>query len=340
MDTKEGVFTFGIDPPPTQTASSSAQAATEARIADIVAKLRAAFVTSADLAALQIEERPRILGEWMRAGDLGLIFAARGVGKSWLSMLMADAIAECRPLGQWEQGDAEHRVVYLDAEMNLPDTKKRSMALGLDRPGWLQNELVFDNLGRGLNIADPEDQAALERFLEPGDVFFIDNLSTAAAGMEENNNDDWERVRDWLLRLRRRTVTVILIHHAGRNGEMRGASRREDMAHWVMKLEKDGEEDGPTAITSTFTKCRNCQASAAPPLRWRLYDHSGHITYDCQRMNNLDRMLGLIVDGVETAKELAEELEVSKGCVSKWARKLESQGTISIEGGKYYPKAA
>jgi hypothetical protein len=44
--------------------------------------LTKAVRTSPELQALEIEPRPRIHGEWLKEGDLGFIFAARGVGKT------------------------------------------------------------------------------------------------------------------------------------------------------------------------------------------------------------------------------------------------------------------
>jgi hypothetical protein len=46
--------------------------------------------------------------------------------------------------------------------------------------------------------------------------------------MRENEADSWELVNNWLLDLRRRKIAVVIIHHAGRSGEMRGTSKRED----------------------------------------------------------------------------------------------------------------
>ncbi len=37
----------------------------------------------------------------------------------------------------------------------------------------------------------------------------------------------------WLLDLRRRKIAVVIVHHAGRSGEMRGTSKREDNVFWI-----------------------------------------------------------------------------------------------------------
>ena len=62
-------------------------------------------------------------------------------------------------------------------------------------------------------------QAVTERCIATGvKVLILDNLSTLASGMKENEADAWELVNNWLLDLRRRKIAVVIIHHAGRSG--------------------------------------------------------------------------------------------------------------------------
>lgn len=299
--------------------------------------LREILITSSELIKLPIVPRPKILGEWMREGDLGYLYAPRGHGKTWLAMLLGNSIAEGKSLGEWKEGELSRRIIYFDAEMNLPDVQERSRLIGIksDQFVWLQNERVFQHLRRGLNIAETSDQAAMAEMLEEGDVFIIDNLSTAASGMSENDNDAFDRIKDWLLELRGRKITVLIVHHAGRNGEMRGASRREDMAHWIISLKDDSGDGEQKAWLTHFKKCRNCQASEAPSLRWIIETNNDRLTYQCERHSGPEAMLALIRDGIETATDLAEELSVTKGCISKWAKKLASEGKIKITERKY-----
>jgi putative DNA primase/helicase len=48
-------------------------------------------------------------------------------------------------------------------------------------------------------------------------------------------------MQNWLLKLRRRGVAVLLIHHAGVNGRQRGTSRREDAPDTVIALRRPGD---------------------------------------------------------------------------------------------------
>lgn len=299
--------------------------------------LRDTLITAGNLLAKELTPRPKVLGAWLKEGDLGYLFAPRGHGKTWLAMLIGNAIAECKALGEWAAGEKPRWVVYFDAEMNLPDVQERAKLIGIHSTqfAWLQNELVFEQLRRGLNIAEVADQAALSEMLDEGDVFIIDNLSTAASGMAENDNDAFDRIKDWLLSLRGRKITVIIVHHAGRNGLMRGASRREDMAHWIISLKDDSGDGEMKAWVTDFKKCRNCQAMEAPSLRWTIQTRDGRLTYTCEKHSGPEAMFALIRDGVESPKDLSEEMGVTSGCISKWAKKLHVAGRITIKERKY-----
>ena len=54
-----------------------------------------------------------------------------------------------------------------------------------------------------------------------------------AQGQRESDADGWTTMQQWLLRLRRRGVSVLVVHHAGKNGEQRGISNREDVARYL-----------------------------------------------------------------------------------------------------------
>jgi hypothetical protein len=147
---------------------------------------------------------------------------------------------------------------------------------------------------------------------------------------------------NWLLAIRRAGITIVLIHHAGRNGEMRGTSRREDAAHWILKLEDAGDSDSAGAgIKSRFTKNRNARDGSAscPPLIWTLTTESGNLTVTCDRHSDVDAFVDLVKGGMTSAKEIASELGVSTGTVSKWAKKAQDSGRIVISGRKYLPPA-
>src|SRR6516165_10284170 len=111
-----------------------------------------------------------------------------------------------------------------------------------------------------VNIADQVWQAAIIRACDQKAIkaVILDNLSCLSPDVDENDGVSWSALLlNWTLSMRRRGTAVIFIQHAGRAGvDMRGHSRREDPANWIIRLDKAeqvGEEIG-AKFKSVFTK--------------------------------------------------------------------------------------
>src|SRR5262249_40324320 len=86
--------------------------------------LAESVVTSSELHDLQLTPRKKLLDEWFCEGDLGFIFAFRGVGKTWLALAIAQALATGGKLGDWK-ADKAVKVLYVDSEMPPDLMRKR-----------------------------------------------------------------------------------------------------------------------------------------------------------------------------------------------------------------------
>ncbi len=308
------------------------------------ALFKSSTVSGSTLQDMEIPEREILLSPFFRAGDYGIIFAPRGVGKSWLSLMLAKALTEGGKLGSHWEAALSKKALYLDAEMNLYDLQKRCQQLAIknDQFHLLSHEIIFtesdDQLS--LNLADPNQQEALKQhcLAEEINVLILDNLSTAFKGLNENESDSWEQVSPWLLEFRRHGIAVVLVCHAGRNGNIRGTSRREDMAHWILSLEESdtGQEEGHEFKTR-FTKQRNCTDSEVPALAWTMKEGKDEMQITTTTIDLKNQMIDLINGGMSSAKDLAEELGKTRGCISKWAKKATEEGKIRNVNGRYLP---
>jgi hypothetical protein len=311
-------------------------------VVELFERMRKAVLSSIELSQLEVPARKNVLGSWCKQGDLGFIFGERGCGKTWLVGSIACYAARGIPLFDWTIEQAWN-VLWIDGEMPLSDFKDRVISL-LDVPNEklsiLHHEHFFD-LGLGsLNLADHITQQALLLLCLERDahLLIIDNLSCLFSGMLENDSEEWEKVLPWLLELRRMGVTVIIVHHASRAGTMRGSSKREDCAAWIIKVEAvlghDQNEEGAHFSTS-FTKQRT---GHRPELQrdWVFKTNGdGEAEISSQEKGFDEKIYELIKNGLDSATDLALEMGCSKGTISKCVKRLIERKLITKSGRAY-----
>ena len=304
----------------------------------------AAVVTSSELHDLELIPRKKLLGDWFCEGDLGFIFAFRGVGKTWLALAIAEALSTGGKLGDWQTHERV-KVLYIDGEMPSDLMRSRCEGLGATNGNlqFLNHEILFDRTGKVLNITNREIQDAItERCLTSGvKVLILDNLSTLASGMRENEADSWELVNNWLLDLRRRKIAVVIVHHAGRSGEMRGTSKREDNVFWIIALDdakKDADDKRGARFISRFTKPSRNTQEEMPAYEWHFVtdEPTGLVSVGHKLAQTMDVFLGLIEDGVTECGQIAQEMKTSPATISRLAKRAIDAGKIIKKSREYF----
>lgn len=308
------------------------------------AHLNKGTCSSPELAKLNVPQREPILGGWFRQGDLGFIYGKRGLGKTWLAMLIARACAEGGNVSDWKVHVAR-RVLYVDGEMPLDSIRERDAALSgtlVEGMLYLQHEALFHLTGQVLNLTSSTVQAALLEKCKQDkiEILFLDNLSCLFTGIKENDADAWELVLPWLLDLRRNRIAVVFIAHAGRNGFMRGTSRREDAAFWMIELTEAGEagetQNGAKFVTR-FVKNRNSTEEECPAMAWHFCKpkDEAQARISWKKLSTLEILRQWVEDGLMSASDIALEMGLSKGQISKLAKKGMAAGWLKKNGRGY-----
>jgi len=306
--------------------------------------LKAAVVTSCELHGLELRPRKKLLGDWFCEGDLGFIFAFRGVGKTWLALAIAQALSSGGKLGDW-QAHERVTVLYIDGEMppDLMRSRCKGLEAGSNNLQFLNHEILFERSGKVLNITNREIQDAItEKCIANGvKVLLLDNLSTLASGMRENEADSWELVNSWLLDLRRRKIAVVIVHHAGRSGEMRGTSKREDNVFWIIALDdakKNADDKRGARFISRFTKPSRNTQEEMPAYEWHFVtdEPSGVVSVGHKLAQTMDVFLGLIEDGVTECGQIAQEMKTSPATISRLAKRAIDAGKIIKKSREYF----
>ena len=224
------------------------------------------LLSAGDLVSMDIPPREFIIKPWLPHNSLSMVYAARGVGKTWIATSIAIAVATGQNFLHFEVREP-NKVLFVDGEMTISDLQYRVRSLAASPPGqlsYLPSESLFQ-AGTPLNIFDPNHQQSLDavfdRFFQGGrGLVILDNLSSLSGGVNENDNSEQEILLRWLIAQRHKSRSVLLVHHSGKSGDQRGASRREDMLDTVMKLEEptDPMLKDPTRpkFELSFTKSR------------------------------------------------------------------------------------
>ncbi len=260
-------------------------------------------------------------------------------------MALPAAISKGKPLGLWKAGERPLRVLYVDGEMPLELSRKRSFGLEIGEGDvtFLHHEQLFEHTGASLNIGLQAHREEITGLLvEQGfRLLVLDNLSSLASGIAENKGEDYEPIAHWLLELRRRKISVIVIHHAGRNGLMRGHSKREDACSWIIELRNAKTDEEPGAkFVSHFAKCSRNTGDPLPDLLWHFTtNENGKVNIHCEtaEVSEFETLIAHVLDGVETQVDLAETMGKNKSVICKWVKKAVDAGRIKREGNRLLP---
>lgn len=293
-----------------------------------------------ELGAHQFPERVQLLGPLIHAGDLAMVFAGRGVGKTQVCLSIGSALAFGAVFLRWKAAQPVG-VLYLDAEMAGAVMQQRVASfIPEDAPDNLaENFRLFtpDLLPEGQPLPDLSTVAG-QQMIEPliddkTRVIVIDNLSAWCRTGKENESESWTPVSNWLLTLRRRGIAVLLVHHAGKNGEQRGNSKKEDLLDIVIQLKRAGDYDPRTgaAFTWAVTKGRHLVGDDAAELDLVLTIDGGVARWAFKEAeaSSAERITALADEGL-TGPMIAEELGINRSTV--W-RALKKAGKLPVKAG-------
>ena len=297
--------------------------------------LRDAVLDFPAMLALQIPER-KLLVPFLPEGGSAMAYGPRGVGKTFFNLTLAASLCTGTPFLKWS-APPPTGVLYVDGEMNLDELRKRMAALLPEPPKngmlrFLTSHHVYNTLQRDLVLTDEKVQEEITSILADNPelrVLIFDNISCLFVGIDEDKKTPWEPIGAWLVRLRHRGVTTLLVHHAGKGGQQRGTSGREDSLDTVIQLNKpaDYSQEEGCHIEIVFTKCRSGMGDDVASLDAKLSESEGGLKWKWQplEISKEEQAARLFREGVIYPKELAEELEISKGYASKLLKKIKAK---------------
>jgi hypothetical protein len=297
---------------------------------DEAVPLTMAMVTAPTLLGLKLPPRETYF-PWLVARTLTMVYGPAGVGKTMFLMSLGLSLATAKGFLTWGAPTQAVPVLYIDGEMSLKELQERleQLAGPTPPPGlkFLPSELVYERVGRDLTLTTAAERAELDAIVETNGikVLVLDNVSTLFPGLDESSKRDWEPIAAWLIRLRHRGVTVMIGHHAGKNGLQRGTSGREGAINTTIALTipPDHKPEDGCHFFLHFEKSRGVKGAAVTALDARLEEVDTRLVFTAKPLEatRTDQVKAMLVEGLPV-KVIADELQVHLSYVYRMKKRL------------------
>jgi putative DNA primase/helicase len=286
----------------------------------------------AEFLALKIPPREMLLAPILPEKGLTMVYAPRGVGKTHVAHGIGFAVATGGLFLRWA-APKPRRVLVVDGEMPGSELQKRlgeiiAGAAIKPAPGafnLLPADLVEGGVG---NLADPKVQAALDPWLDGIELLILDNLSTLTSVLRDNDQESWGPIQEWLLRLRRRGISALLVHHAGKGGTQRGTSRREDVLDTSISLRRPSDYVATEGARFEIhiEKGRGIHGADAKPFEAKLEVRNGACLWTMRDIEDVAaaRVAALLEDGL-SLRDIELETGIKKSTVHNIKQKLNAE---------------
>lgn len=282
-----------------------------------------------ELLSRQFPPKEMLLAPWLPFKGVAMVFAPRGVGKTHFALGVAYAVASGGRYLNWS-APKPRKVLVIDGEMPAAALQERWAEIvktnDTSPPAGYVRVLASDLSEFGLpDLSTDKGQDAIQPHIGDAELIVVDNLSTLARSGKENESESWGVLQAWALKQRREGRSVLFVHHAGKGGEQRGTSKREDIMDSVVKLSLPSDYspvDGARFVV-TFTKSRGFSGAEAEPFEAALRD-------GLWSMKSLDdvrtaQILELAAEGLNQ-RDIATEVGCSAATVNRVIKRSKAGG--------------
>jgi putative DNA primase/helicase len=292
-------------------------------------------VRADQLLTMEIKPRQMLLDPILPEQGLVMLYGYRGTGKTYITLGIAVAVASGRTFLKWA-APQPRSVLYVDGELPAKTTQERIRTILGDNPPPDGLRIVTPDLQEWPmpNLATGDMQQRLEPHLAGTDLVILDNLSALCKSGNENEGEDWHPVQEWMLGLRKRGISVLFLHHSGKNGSQRGISKREDLLDTVIALKHPSDYDPTQGLRCQvhFDKTRGFFGEAAKSFEALMQDDpttGARWTVRSLEDTNIQRAAESFGAGL-SVREVAEELGISKSAAGRLRQQWQADGPPGV----------
>lgn len=286
---------------------------------------------------LEFPERELLLSPWLPKGGLTMIHAAPGIGKTHVALNIGFAVATGGKFFGWD-APKKRKTLYCDGEMPASAVKHRLKDILQASPSKdISNLIVFSPDTQDAAMPDlslPQGQAIIDSLIAEHEIEFIiiDNLSCFLRSGVENEAESWAPMQSWLLRLRNRVISALLIHHQGKGGKQRGSSKKEDILDTIISLKRPSDycaEQGARFILD-FEKTRGFSGEDAKSFEACLTQNlNGVSVWTTKDMDQNKYELAIeMVSHKASIPEIMKELNMSRAAIYRCIKKAKESGQL------------
>lgn len=290
-------------------------------------------VNALELVKMDVAPREMVLKPIIPTQGLAMLHSKRGVGKTYLALGIAQAVASGSQFLNWKAPSAQS-VLYVDGELPLATLKERvATVCGSDVSYNLKFITPDMQPGAMPDLSTAEGQSEIERHLDGVKLLILDNLSSLLRSGKENEGESWLPVQGFILRLRRMGISVLLIHHAGKSGLQRGTSRREDLLDSVIKLQHPSDYSPRDGLRCEvhYEKARGFFGNDAQEFEVHMQVQDGIALWTTGHIDDgvTQAAAGLFASG-RSVREVAQELGISKSGAGRLRKRVLKQDNQSV----------
>ena len=275
-----------------------------------------------------------ILAPWLPTQGLCMIHARPGVGKTFLAIGIAFAVAAGGKFLKWEAPQARS-VLYIDGEMAGNDIKGRYEKIVVEHGFALPSkslEIITPDINEDIlpDIGTRAGQKLIEgQITDECELIILDNLSCLQRTGIENDAGGWTVMQEWLLHLKSIGKAVLLIHHSGKGFAQRGTSKREDFLNTILTLKRNPlyEFEEGARFEVHYEKARSVYGPAARPFEAKLDIVEGVWTMKDLKMVTYDQVVKMMREDYKQI-EIAQSLGKSRAAISQHVKRAKEKGDL------------
>lgn len=194
--------------------------------------------------------------EWLVEGifpqGLNIMFGAPKAGKSYLALSMAWSLATGRPWFTRNRDRKPMQVLYLAGE-GVGDLRLRAEALLEHTDLHPGGRLAWWPVSLSLSSATDAARLRLEVEKMGAEVVVVDTWARYAGVRDENDAAQTQQAVNALEALTRHGVSVIVVHHASKQGVMRGSSALAGAVEAAVRVEIN-DVTGQVRVSSEMSR--------------------------------------------------------------------------------------